>query len=107
MRTGKGDICGWLGRLLPAVVLLVCLVVGPAAGAGFWPSVVVGAVRAGRRVRGGGSVARWCAGVVADAVFSSVFPFARPVRPRGVRRTVRRVVTLCAVLCTPGRIRRR
>jgi hypothetical protein len=107
MRTGKGDICGWLGRLLPAVVVLVCLSVWPAAAVGIWPSVVVGAVRAGRRARGGGSVVRWCAGVLADVVLSSVFPYVRPVRWRGVRRTARGLVTLCAALCAPGRIRRR
>ncbi|MFE0470993.1 hypothetical protein ACFW2V_05170 [Streptomyces sp. NPDC058947] len=103
MRTGKGDIYGWLGRLLPAVVLLVCLSLWPAAALGVWPSVLVGAVRAGRRARGGGSAVRWCAGLLADVVLSSVFPYVRPVR----RRTLRRVVTLCAVLCTPGSLRRR
>ncbi|MEU3849765.1 hypothetical protein [Streptomyces sp. NPDC029554] len=103
MRTGKGDICGWLGRLLPAVVLLACLVVGPAAALGVWPSVLVGVVRAGRRARGGGSVVRWCAGLLADVVLSSVFPYVRPVR----RGTLRRVVTLCAALCTPRSLRRR
>ncbi|MGC5038458.1 hypothetical protein ACPXCS_21515 [Streptomyces sp. DT190] len=97
MRTGKGDICGWLGRLLPAVLVLVCLAVGPAAALGVWPSVVVAAVQACRRARGGGCALRWCAGVVADVVFSSVFPYARPVR----RATLRRAVTLCAALCTP------
>ncbi|MFF8671268.1 hypothetical protein [Streptomyces sp. NPDC015242] len=95
MRTGKGGIFGWLGRLLPAVVLLACLSVGPAAALGVWPSVVVGAVRACRRARGGVSPARWCAGVVTEVALSAVFPYARPVR----RRTLRRAVTLCAALC--------
>ncbi|MEU3890851.1 hypothetical protein [Streptomyces sp. NPDC029041] len=98
MRTGKGDICGWLGRLLPTVVLLGCLLSWPALAAGVWPSVVVGAlgaVGAVRRPRGGGSVLRWCAAVAVDVLVSSVFPYARPPR----RRTLRRAVTLCAALC--------
>ncbi|CAL9301078.1 hypothetical protein ABZ568_02990 [Streptomyces olindensis] len=95
MTTGKGDICGWLGRLLPAVVLLVCLSAWLPAGLGVWPSVLVGVVRASRRPRGGGSLLRWGAGMCADVVLSSVAPFVRPVR----RRTLRRAVTVCAVLC--------
>ncbi|MEU6919274.1 hypothetical protein [Streptomyces olindensis] len=95
MTTGKGDICGWLGRLLPAVLLLVCLTAWLPAGIGVWPSVLVGAVRAFRRPRGGGSLLRWGAGMCADVVLSSVVPFVRPVR----RRTLRRAVTVCAVLC--------
>ncbi|MEU5396190.1 hypothetical protein ACFYQT_30810 [Streptomyces tibetensis] len=94
MRTGKGDICGWLGRLLPTVALLVCLLTWPALAAGVWPSVVVGALGAFRRPRGGGSVLRWCAAVAVDVLVSSVFPYVRPPR----RRTLRRVVTLCAAL---------
>ncbi|PPS78111.1 MULTISPECIES: hypothetical protein [Streptomyces] len=94
MRTGKGDICGWLGRLLPTVALLVCLLSWPALAAGVWPSVVVGALGAFRRPRGGGSVLRWCAAVAVDVLVSSVFPYVRPPR----RRTLRRVVTLCAAL---------
>ncbi|MEW2610156.1 hypothetical protein AB0937_08070 [Streptomyces sp. NPDC047880] len=94
MRTGKGDICGWLGRLLPIVVLLGCLLSWPVLTAGVWPSVVVGALGAFRRPRAGRSVLRWGAAVTVDVVVSSVFPYARPLR----RRTLRRVVTLCAVL---------
>ncbi|MFF7891237.1 hypothetical protein ACFZDI_04700 [Streptomyces sp. NPDC007907] len=94
MRTGKGDICGWLGRLLPAVVLLWCLLSWPVLTAGLWPSVVVGALGAFRRPRRGGSVLRWCAAVAVDVVVSSVFPYARAPR----RRTLRRVVTLCAAV---------
>ncbi|MEU1004927.1 hypothetical protein [Streptomyces tibetensis] len=94
MRTGKGDICGWLGRLLPTVALLVCLLTWPALAAGVWPSVVVGALGAFRRPRGGGSVLRWCAAVAVDVLVSSVLPYVRPPR----RRTLRRVVTLCAAL---------
>ncbi|MFC9505117.1 hypothetical protein [Streptomyces sp. NPDC057002] len=103
MRTGKGDISGWLGRLvsrslwvgsvrvLVAVALLVCLL--------SWPSVGLpaglAALRAYRRPRGGGSVLRWGFAVVVDVLLSSVFPLVRPVR----RRTLRRAVTLCAGLC--------
>ncbi|MGX1561522.1 hypothetical protein [Streptomyces sp. NPDC055506] len=103
MLTGKGDISGWLGRLvsrslwvgsvrvLVAVALLVCLL--------SWPSVGLpaglAALRAYRRPRGGGSVLRWGAAVVVDVLLSSVFPLVRPVR----RRTLRRAVTLCAGLC--------
>ncbi|QCD57710.1 hypothetical protein [Streptomyces hawaiiensis] len=94
MRTGKGDISGWLGRLLPAVVLLGCLLSWPALPAGVWPSVVVGALGACRRPRGGRSVVRWCAAVAVDVALSSVFPYARTLR----RRVLRRAVTLCAVL---------
>ncbi|MGI5367962.1 hypothetical protein [Streptomyces iakyrus] len=94
MRTGKGDISGWLGRVLPAVVLLGCLLSWPALAAGVWPSVVVGALGARRRPRAGGSVVRWCAGLAVDVAVSAVFPYVRPLR----RRTLRRVVTLCAVL---------
>ncbi|MFD8230715.1 hypothetical protein ACFV20_02255 [Streptomyces sp. NPDC059696] len=95
MRTGKGDICGWLGRLLPAVVLLGCLLSWPVLTAGVWPSVVVGALGALRRPRGGGSGVRWWAAVVVDVVVSSVFPYVRPPR----RRTLRRAVTFCAAVC--------
>jgi hypothetical protein len=95
MRTGKGDICGWLGRLLPTVVLLVCLPSWAALAAGVWPTVVVGVLGACRRPRGGGSVLRWCAAVAVDVLVSSVFPYVRPPR----RRTLRRAVTLCAALC--------
>ncbi|KDN76558.1 hypothetical protein DF19_17670 [Streptomyces olindensis] len=84
-----------MGRLLPAVVLLVCLSAWLPAGLGVWPSVLVGVVRASRRPRGGGSLLRWGAGMCADVVLSSVAPFVRPVR----RRTLRRAVTVCAVLC--------
>ncbi|MEU0217392.1 hypothetical protein ABZ281_20720 [Streptomyces sp. NPDC006265] len=103
MRTGKGDICGWLGRLLPAVLLLGCLLSWPGLTAGVWPSVVVGVLGASRRPRGGGSLVRWCAAVAVDVALSSVFPFARPVR----RRTLRRAVTLCALLyaSVTGRLR--
>ncbi|MGW6641025.1 hypothetical protein [Streptomyces iakyrus] len=94
MRTGKGDISGWLGRVLPAVVLLGCLLSWPALAAGVWPSVVVGALGACRRPRAGGSVVRWCAGLAVDVAVSAVFPYVRPLR----RRTLRRAVTLCAVL---------
>ncbi|MFJ4540867.1 hypothetical protein ACIP39_33635 [Streptomyces tibetensis] len=94
MRTGKGDICGWLGRLLPTVLLVVCLLSWPVLAAGVWPSVVVGALGALRRPRGGGSVLRWCAAVAVDVLVSAVFPYVRPPR----RRTLRRVVTLCAAL---------
>ncbi|MFF7732598.1 hypothetical protein [Streptomyces sp. NPDC007984] len=102
MRTGKGDISGWLGRLLPAV-LLGCLLSWPLLTAGVWPSVVVGALGACRRLRGGGSVPRRCAAVLVDVALSSVFPFVRPLR----RRTVRGVVTLCAALyaSVTGRLR--
>ncbi|WP_086854679.1 hypothetical protein [Streptomyces coeruleofuscus] len=103
MRTGKGDICGWLGRLLPAGVLLVCLWSWPVAAVGVWPSVLVGALRALRRPRGGGSLAGWCAAVAVDVLLSSVFPYVRPVR----RRTLRRAVTLCAGLCVCVADRRR
>lgn len=95
MRTGKGDISGWLGRLLPALVLLGCLLSWPALAAGVWPSVVVGALGARRRPRGGRSVVRWCAAVAVDAALASVFPYARPL----LRRVLRKAVTLCAVLC--------
>ncbi|MCX3285577.1 hypothetical protein OR263_02345 [Streptomyces sp. NEAU-H22] len=103
MRTGKADISGWLGRLLTAVLLLGCLLSWPGLAAGVWPSVVVGVLGASRRPRGGGSLVRWCAAVAVDAALSSVFPFARPVR----RRTLRRAVTLCAVLyaSVTGRLR--
>jgi hypothetical protein len=103
MRTGKGDISGWLGRLLPAVLLLGCLLSWPVLTAGVWPSLVVGALGACRRPRGGGSVLRRCVAVAVDVALSSVFPFARPVR----RRTLRRIVTLCAVLyaSVTGRLR--
>ncbi|MFF7310482.1 hypothetical protein [Streptomyces sp. NPDC008137] len=107
MRTGKGDISGWLGRLasgslrvgsagvrvwaLPAVAVLVCLL--------SWPSVWVPAgfavLRAWRRPRGGGCGLRWGVAVAVDVLVSSVFPYVRPVR----RRTLRRAVTLCAGLC--------
>ncbi|MFE7896398.1 hypothetical protein ACFU3E_02435 [Streptomyces sp. NPDC057424] len=97
MRTGKSGISGWLGRLLPAVLLLVCLVSWPSPAAGVWPSAVVGALGvlgAYRRPRRGGSVVRWCAAVAVDVALSSVFPYVRPLR----RRTLRRAVTFCAVL---------
>ncbi|MEV7062235.1 hypothetical protein AB0N97_05475 [Streptomyces collinus] len=94
MRTGKNDISGWLGRVLPAVVLLGCLLSWPALAAGVWPSVVVGVLGACRRPRAGGSVVRWCAALAVDVAVSAVFPYVRPLR----RRTLRRVVTLCAVL---------
>ncbi|MFD5948696.1 hypothetical protein ACFWAZ_20850 [Streptomyces collinus] len=94
MRTGKNDISGWLGRVLPAVVLLGCLLSWPALAAGVWPSVVVGALGVCRRPRAGGSVVRWCAALAVDVAVSAVFPYVRPLR----RRTLRRVVTLCAVL---------
>ncbi|MFD5158420.1 hypothetical protein ACFWMJ_10165 [Streptomyces hawaiiensis] len=94
MRTGKGDISGWLGRLLPTVLLLGCLLSWPGLAAGVWPSVVVGALGACRRPRGGRSLVRWCAAVAVDVALASVFPYARPPR-RGMPR---RVVTLCAVL---------
>ncbi|MGA5201442.1 hypothetical protein [Streptomyces variegatus] len=94
MRTGKGDISGWLGRLLPTLVLLGCLLSWPAPAAGVWPSVVVGALGACRRPRGGRSVIRWGAAVAVDVALSSVFPYARPLR----RRVLRKAVTLCAVL---------
>jgi hypothetical protein len=105
MRTGKGDICGWLGRLLPTVVLLVCLRSWPAAAAaiGVWPSVAAGVLRALRRPRGGGSLPRRCVAVLADVLLPSVFPYVRPVR----RRTLRRAVTLCAGLCFSVADRRR
>ncbi|MEV5100708.1 hypothetical protein ACFQ7G_18505 [Streptomyces massasporeus] len=103
MRTGKGDISGWLGRLLPAVLLLGCLLSWPVLTVGVWPSVVVAALGTYRRPRGGVSVLRWCAAVAVEVVLSTVFPLARPVR----RRTLRRVVTLCAVLyaSVTGRLR--
>ncbi|MEV0240590.1 hypothetical protein AB0I06_11745 [Streptomyces sp. NPDC050674] len=94
MRTVKGDISGWLGRLLPAVVPLACLLAWQGLGAGVWPSVVMGVLGAGRRPRGGRSVVRWCAAVAVDALLPVVVPWVRPVR----RRTLRRAVTLCAVL---------
>jgi hypothetical protein len=94
MRTVKGDISGWLGRLLPAVVLLVFLLSWPGLAAGVWPSVVVGALRGFGRPRGGRSVVRWCAGAAVDLLLSPVLPWVRPVR----RRTLRRAVTFCAVL---------
>ncbi|WP_338782552.1 hypothetical protein [Streptomyces sp. DG1A-41] len=103
MRTGKGDICGWLGRVLPAVVLLVCLWSWPTVAAGVWPTVAVGVLRALRRPRGGGSLPRWCAAVAVDVLLSPVFPYGRPVR----RRTLRRAVTLCAGLCVSVAGRRR
>jgi hypothetical protein len=105
MRTGKGDICGWLGRLLPTVVLLVCLRSWPAAAAaiGVWPPVAAGVLRALRRPRGGGSLPRRCVAVLADVLLPSVFPYVRPVR----RRTLRRAVTLCAGLCFSVADRRR
>ncbi|GAA2763575.1 hypothetical protein GCM10010103_26160 [Streptomyces paradoxus] len=95
MRTGKDDISGWLGRVLPAVVLLGCLLSWPALAAGVWPSVVVGALVACRRPRAGGSMVRWCAAVAVDVAVSAVFPYGRPLR----RRTLRRAVTFCAALC--------
>ncbi|CAM5506012.1 hypothetical protein ACIGPN_09155 [Streptomyces afghaniensis] len=100
MRTGKGDICGWLGRLLPTVALLVCLRSWPAAAAaiGVWPSVAAGVLRALRLPRGGGSLPRRCVAVLADVLLPSVFPYARPM-PLVRRRTLRRAVTLCAGLC--------
>ncbi|WP_432118407.1 hypothetical protein [Streptomyces sp. bgisy032] len=101
MRTGKYDIFGWLGRLLPAVALLVCPSWWPPLATAAWAPVLVGVVRAVRRPRGGRSPLRWCAGVCADVMLSSVFPYGRPVR--GVRaRTLRRAVTVCAALCAPG-----
>ncbi|MER7401870.1 hypothetical protein ABT373_05125 [Streptomyces sp. NPDC000070] len=103
MWTGKGDICGWLGRLLPAGVLLVCLWSWTPAAAGVWPSVAVGVLRALRRPRGGGSLPRWCAAVAVDVLLSPVLPYARPVR----RGTLRRAVTLCAGLCFSVAGRRR
>ncbi|MFI7012723.1 hypothetical protein [Streptomyces sp. NPDC050164] len=103
MRTGKGDICGWLGRVLPAVVLLVCLWSWPATAVGVWPTVAVGVLRALRRPRGGGCLPRWGVAVVVDVLLSSVFPYVRPVR----RRTLRRAVTLCAGLCVSVTGRRR
>jgi hypothetical protein len=39
-------------------------------------------------------VVRWCAAVAVDAALSSVFPYARPL----LRRVLRKAVTLCAVL---------
>ncbi|MEU9569492.1 hypothetical protein AB0D62_06315 [Streptomyces massasporeus] len=103
MRTGKGDISGWLGRLLPAVLLLGCLLSWPVLTAGVWPSVVVAVLGAWRRPRGGGSWLRRCAAVAVEVGLSTVFPFVRPMR----RRTLRRVVTLCAVLyaSVTGRLR--
>ncbi|MGK5693556.1 hypothetical protein ACSNOJ_11780 [Streptomyces sp. URMC 128] len=105
MRTGKGDICGWLGRLLPTGVLLVCLWSWPSAAAaiGVWPSVAAGVLRALRGPRGGGSLPRRCAAVLADVLLPAVFPYVRPVR----RRTLRRAVTVCAVLCVSVADRRR
>ncbi|WP_167409556.1 hypothetical protein [Streptomyces africanus] len=99
MRTGKGDICGWLGRLLPTGVLLVCLWSWPSAAAaiGVWPSVAAGVLRVLRRPRRGGCLPRRCAGALADVLLSSVFPYVPPVRPVR-RRTLRRAVTLCAGL---------
>ncbi|MEU1847910.1 hypothetical protein ABZ499_01175 [Streptomyces sp. NPDC019990] len=120
MRTGKGDISGWLGRLLSrclwvgftaarvlVVGSLVCLWSWPLVGLWSWPSVAVavaaGVLRAYRRPRGGGTVPRWCAGVVCDVLLASVVPGVRPVR----RRTLRRAVTLCAGLCVSVTGRRR
>ncbi|MFF7791980.1 hypothetical protein [Streptomyces sp. NPDC007991] len=105
MRTGKGDICGWLGRLLPTGVLLVCLWSWPSAAVaiGVWPSVALGVLRVLRGPRGGGCLPRRCAAVLADVLVSSVFPYVRPVR----RRTLRRAVTLCAALCVSVVERRR
>jgi hypothetical protein len=102
MRTGKGDICGWLGRLLPAVVLLGCLWSWPAA-VGVWPTAAAVVLGALRRPRGGCSLPRWCVAVAADVLLSPVFPCVRPVR----RRTLRRAVTLCAGLCVSVTGRRR
>ncbi|MFE1247665.1 hypothetical protein [Streptomyces sp. NPDC058735] len=99
MRTGKGDILGWLGRLLPTVALLVCLSLWPSLAPVGWAPVLVGVVRAVRRPRGGGSLLRWCAGVCVDVTLSSVLPYGRPVRLRG--RTLRRAATVCAALCAP------
>jgi hypothetical protein len=39
-------------------------------------------------------VVRWCAALAVDVAVSAVFPYVRPLR----RRTLRRIVTLCAVL---------
>ncbi|MFJ5998174.1 hypothetical protein [Streptomyces sp. NPDC092370] len=94
MHTGKGDISGWLGRLLPAVVLLVFPPSWQGLAAGVWPSVVVGVLRGFGRPRGGRSVVRWCAGAAVDVLLSPVVPWVRPVR----RRTLRKAVTVCAVL---------
>ncbi|MFC9127175.1 hypothetical protein ACFT4A_10055 [Streptomyces sp. NPDC057099] len=107
MRTGKGDISGWLGRLasgslwvgfvrgrvlvLVAVAVAVCLLSWPSA----WVPAGFAVLRACRRPRGGGSVLRWGAAVAVDALLSSVFPYVRPVRGRALRRAV----TLCAGLC--------
>ncbi|MGW0867717.1 hypothetical protein [Streptomyces sp. NPDC002611] len=107
MRTGKGDISGWLGRLvsgslwvgsvrvgvrvLVAVAVLGCLVSWPS----FWVPAGFAVLRACRRPRGGGSVLRWGVSVAVDVLLSSVFPYVRPVR----RRALRRAVTLCAGLC--------
>ncbi|MER7898589.1 hypothetical protein ABTX62_21395 [Streptomyces sp. NPDC096046] len=94
MGTGKGDISGWLGRLLPAVVLLVLPLSWQGLAAGVWPSVVVGALRGFGRPRGGRSAVRWCAAVAVDVLLCPVVPWVRPVR----RGTLRRAVTFCAVL---------
>ncbi|WP_190195927.1 hypothetical protein [Streptomyces djakartensis] len=113
MRTGKGDISGWLGRPVSRCLRVgfaaarLLVVVALLVGLWSWPSVAVavaaGALRAYRRPRGGGSVLRLCAGVVCDVLLSSVFPYVRPVR----RRTLRRAVTLCAGLCVSVAGRRR
>ncbi|MET9758508.1 hypothetical protein ABZ016_05540 [Streptomyces sp. NPDC006372] len=118
MRTGKGDISGWLGRLVIRGLPVACgaaralVVVGLAVCLWSWPSVGVavaaGALRAyrrppRRRPLGGRSVLRLCAGVVLDVLLSSVFPYVRPVR----LRTLRRAVTLCAALCVSVAGRRR
>ncbi|MFJ8714919.1 hypothetical protein ACIRD9_17280 [Streptomyces violaceus] len=109
MRTGKGDISGWLGRLvsgslwagsagvrvLVAVALLVCLLSWPTVGLSAGLPAGLAVLRACRRPRGGGSVLRWGVAVAVDVLLSPVFPYVRPVR----RRTLRRAVTLCAGLC--------
>ncbi|GAA4300879.1 hypothetical protein GCM10023086_16590 [Streptomyces venetus] len=113
MRTGKGDISGWLGRLVSRCLPVACVVARALVVVGLvvclwsWPSVgfalAAGALRAHRRPRGGRSVLRLCAGVIVDVLLSSVFPYVRPVR----RRTLRRAMTLCAALCVSVAGRRR
>ena len=113
MRTGKGDISGWLGRLVSrslwvgsvgvrvvvAAALLVCLLSWPTVGLPAGLAVL----RAYRRPRGAGSLLRWGVAVGVDVLLSSVFPYVRPVR----RRTLRRAVTLCACLWVSVTDRRR